>query len=188
MSDVSDTKESDNNAVISISDLKQNKTHHFTLRWQDSEMIPHSDQLGLKSVKKVSVEGEISAQGRKDWILKAKVGASVVQSCVVSMEDVKTRLDVEFTRRYLHDFEDYEAENTTEEELDAEIEPIPSEIDLLAMTLECIMLNLDEYPRLEGIALETTLAAPKGVEPLTDEAVKPFASLASLKDKLERSK
>lgn len=185
MSDVSNKNNGSENSIINISDLKQNKAFRFDERWPDEMIKNHIDTLGLRSLKKVSIVGQVAAEGRKNWTFNATVGASAVQTCVVSGDDVKTRLDVKIVRRYLSNYDEHEAENTSEEELDAEVEPIPDQIDLLAMAFETIMLSLDEYPRLPGMALETTLAAPKGVEPLTDEAIKPFAALAGLKDKLK---
>ncbi|MBT4322415.1 MAG: hypothetical protein HOD57_00245, partial [Rhodobacterales bacterium] len=52
-------------------------------------------------------------------------------------------------------------------------------------TLETITLNINDFPRKDGIVIEPVLSAPEGVKPLTDDAVKPFAGLAGLRDKLK---
>ncbi len=101
------------------------------------------------------------------------------------MEDIKTRLDKNISRRYIANFESHEATLTSEEVLDDEAEAVPEKIDILKLALETISIGLDDFPRKEGTALEPVLSAPKGVAPLTDDAIKPFAGLASLRDKLK---
>ncbi|GLQ34798.1 hypothetical protein GCM10007939_10810 [Amylibacter marinus] len=172
-------------SVIILAELSQNRPRRFALRLDDAQTAQIQNDLTLRRLSKVTLEGEITSEGRTDWALTASVGASVVQACVISNDDIKTRLDIGISRRYLHDFEAYDAEFTTEEELNAEIEPLPAEIDLIDLIRESISLNIDDFPRINGTSLETSLSAPKGVTPLTDEAVKPFAALASLKDKLK---
>ena len=184
MSGVSSKKSSDKTILV-ISELSQNKPFRFDLRWDAGDVAGYLDDLELRALSKLSIKGQIVAEGGKDWRLIATVGASAVQGCVVTLEDVKTRLDVEIERRYLNDFAAYDAELTSEEDLDAEAEEVPDEINLLDLALETVTLNLDDFPRKDGEELENVLAAPDGVEPLTDDAVKPFAGLAALKAKME---
>ena len=184
MSGVSSKKSSDKTILV-ISELSQNKPFRFDLRWDAGDVAGYLDGLELRALSKLSIKGQIVAEGGKDWRLIATVGASAVQGCVVTLEDVKTRLDVEIERRYLNDFAAYDAELTSEEDLDAEAEEVPAEINLLDLALETVTLNLDDFPRKDGEELENVLAAPDGVEPLTDDAVKPFAGLAALKAKME---
>lgn len=184
MSDISKKPATDPSVLI-ISDLPQNKPRRFAMRWEQSDLTDHLEVMELRALSKVSIEGDIQAEGGKNWRLTAKVGASAVQACVVTMEDVKTRLDVDITRRYIADFEAHEAEFASEEDLDDEAEPVPEQINLLDLALETVSLNLDDFPRKQGEELDPVLAAPEGVEPLTDDAVKPFAGLAALKAKME---
>ena len=184
MSGVSN-KNTPSNGILVMSELSQNKPHRFDLRWEAAELVAHLDDLELRALSKLSIKGQIVAEGGKNWRLTVKVGASTVQACVITMEDVKTRLDVDVERRYLHNFAAHDAESTSEEDLDTETEEIPAEINLRDLALETVTLNLDDFPRKDGQELGPILAAPKGVVPLTDEAVKPFAGLAALKAKME---
>lgn len=184
MSDISKSS-SPQNDVLVISELSQNKPRRFELRWDRDQLAQYLPEMDLRSLSKLSIKGQIQAEGGKNWALEATVGASAVQACVVTNEDVKTRLDVDINRRYLSDFAAHEAEFAAEEDLDDEAEEIPAEINLLDLALETVSLNLDDFPRKEGTELEPVLAAPEGVEPLTDDAVKPFAGLAVLKDKMK---
>jgi uncharacterized metal-binding protein YceD (DUF177 family) len=184
MSGVSN-KKSPQNGILVISELSQNKPHRFDLRWEADDLASHLDDLELRALSKLSIKGQMTAEGGKNWRLSAKVGASAVQACVITMDDVKTRLDVDIERRFLHNFAAYDAELTSEEDLDAEAEEIPAEINLLELALETVTLNLSDFPRKDGEELDSILAAPDGVVPLTDDAVKPFAGLAALKAKME---
>jgi uncharacterized metal-binding protein YceD (DUF177 family) len=184
MSEISKTP-SPQNDILVISELSQNKPRRFELRWDADHLAQYLPEMELRALSKLSIKGQIQAEGGKNWKLNATVGASAVQACVVTMDDVKTRLDVEINRRYLSNFAAHEEEFASEEDLDAESEEIPTQINLLDLALETVSLNLDDFPRKDGTELEPVLAAPKGVVPLTDDAVKPFAGLAALKDKMK---
>ncbi len=177
-----DTKDSN---ILIVAELSQNKPYKFSLNWESPELNAYLTPMDLRSLSKVTIIGQIKAEGGKNWYLTAKVGATAVQSCVITVEDIKTRLDVNISRRYFADFESYEATLTSEEVLDDEAEAIPEKIDILKLALETISIGLDDFPRKEGAALEPVLSAPKGVAPLTDDAIKPFAGLASFRDKLK---
>ena len=177
-----DTKDSN---ILIVAELSQNKPYKFSLNWESPELNAYLTPMDLRSLSKVTIIGQIKAEGGKNWYLTAKVGATAVQSCVITVEDIKTRLDVNISRRYFADFESYEATLTSEEVLDDEAEAVPEKIDILKLALETISIGLDDFPRKEGTVLEPVLSAPKGVVPLTDDAIKPFAGLASLRDKLK---
>ena len=171
--------------ILILSELSQNKPYRFSLKWKQFELDTYLASMDLRTLSKVTIIGQIKAESGKNWYLTAKVGATAVQACVITMEDVKTRLDKDISRRYFADFASHEATLTSEEELDDEAEAIPEKINILKLTLETISLGLDDFPRKKDIALEPVLSAPKGVIPLTDDAVKPFAGLAVLRDKLK---
>ncbi|MDG1947962.1 MAG: DUF177 domain-containing protein [Amylibacter sp.] len=184
MSDISDKLPIKSN-IITISQLSQYKIHKFSIRFDNNDLLDYKNLLDLRKISKVTIFGEISAEGNKNWLLNAKIGASVTQSCVVTMEDVSTRIDENITRHYFADIDKYDENFSSEEELDADAEGIPDEINLLDLTIESISLNLSDFPRKDGIVIDPVLSAPEGIEPLTDDAVKPFAGLASLRDKLK---
>ena len=171
--------------ILIVAELSQNKPHKFSFNWEQPELNAYLTQMDLRALSKVTIIGQIIAEGGKNWYLTAKVGATAVQTCVITMEDIKTRLDKNISRRYIANFESHEATLTSEDVLDDEAEAIPEKIDILKLTLETISIGLDDFPRKEGTTLEPVLSAPKGVVPLTDDAIKPFAGLASLRDKLK---
>ena len=184
MSDISDKFPQDSNLVI-VSQLSQNKIHKFSIKFENKDLSDYVNLLNLRRISKVTISGKIVAEGNKNWLLNAKIGASVTQGCVVTMEDVNTRIDQKILRHYYADYQSHEETLTSEEDLDPDAEEIPHEINLLTLTMEAISIILNDFPRKDGIVIDPVLSAPKGVKPLTDDAVKPFAGLASLRDKLK---
>ncbi|TBX25954.1 YceD family protein [Nioella sediminis] len=142
--------------------------------------------LGIDGIRKLRFAGEIRADGKRDWRLDGKLGATVVQPCVVTLAPVTTRIDVEVTRRFLARMPDLALDEDGEAEMpeDDTIEPLGSHIDPAMVMAEALALNLPLYPRADGAELGSVSVAEPGVAPLTDEAAKPFAALAELRDKL----
>ncbi|MEO9823977.1 MAG: DUF177 domain-containing protein [Paracoccaceae bacterium] len=142
-----------------------------------------AEEMGILGVKKLTFKGEIGPDGRKDLTLAGHLGATVVQSCVVTLEPVSTRIDEEVSRRYIAGFEmpeDSEAEMPEDETLEA----LPVEIDLAAVMAEALALNLPAWPRAKGVEPVDIAVTEPGKRAMTDEDAKPFAALQALKDKL----
>ncbi|PWE33963.1 hypothetical protein DDZ14_02020 [Maritimibacter sp. 55A14] len=143
-----------------------------------------ADELDVLNLAKLRLEGSLGPSGRRDWLLRAQLGATVTQACVVTLAPVTTRIDVPVRRLYLAQMEDPGSGEVEMPEDDTR-EPLPEEIDLEALMLEALALAIPPYPRAEGAALDQAIFAPRGAEPLTDEAMRPFAGLAGLKKKLD---
>ncbi|MDJ1007111.1 MAG: DUF177 domain-containing protein [Paracoccaceae bacterium] len=136
--------------------------------------------LELRSLRKVRLEGWLSPADREDWALDATLGATAVQSCVVTLEPVTTRIDARVARRYLAEAPISE-DGETEMPEDDTVEALPELIDLQKVFSEALALALPDYPRAEGAELGAKDFPPPGVAPLTDDAVHPFAALKALK-------
>jgi len=143
------------------------------------------DRLGLAGLRKVRLEGEIAPAGREDWHLSARLGATVVQPCSITLDPVTTRIEEEVTRRYLADWvepDDPEAEMPEDDDAEA----LPDSVDLMRVLEESLALALPAFPRAEGAELGAIEARPPGAAPIEEEeAEKPFASLMELKRKLD---
>lgn len=144
-------------------------------------------QLGLVELRKLRFHGQINATGDTDWLLKAQLGATVVQPCVLTLAPVSTRLDLPVTRLFVGA---QQIQSDTDEEIEIpagdDSEPLKSHVDLMAVMIEALSLALPLYPKAEGANLETSTFAEKGIDPMSDEAARPFSGLASLRDKLEK--
>lgn len=167
-----------------VADLPQNHPARFALTPDKAEMERVAAALELLELRKLRFEGEISAQGRRDFALSGQLGATVVQACVVSLQPVTTRIDVPVQRRYLAGYQDPEGDEVEMPEDDT-AEALGTHIDPAAVMVEALSLALPLYPRAGDAALEQSIFTEPGVAPMTDEAARPFAGLAALKKKLE---
>lgn len=145
-----------------------------------------AEALDLLALRKLRLEGRLVPEGARDWRLEAVLGATVVQPCGVTLAPVTTRIDEAVERRYLAHWAEPEAGSETEMPEDETAEPLPETLDLEAVMAEALALALPPFPRAEDAELGRAAFAEPGTDPLTDEDVRPFAGLRSLKEKLEK--
>jgi uncharacterized metal-binding protein YceD (DUF177 family) len=176
---------SESETALRVADLPQSRITTFDLRPDAAAMRLIADELGLLGLRKLSFKGTLRAEGKADWLLQAMLGATVVQPCVVTLEPVTTRLDLPVRRLYLADPAPILPEGEeVEMPEDDSAEPLGATIDPHAVMIEALALALPDWPRSEGAALGSLTVTEPGKTAITDEALKPFAGLAALRDKL----
>ena len=138
--------------------------------------------LGAQAVRKLRFHGRIAPAPDGAWRLTGELGATVVQTCVVTLEPVTTRVDAPVRRLFApHAVASVDIDFESED--DDEAEPLGDAIDLGLVAIEALALALPPYPRAEGAELgELARSAPPGVAPITDGDLRPFAALAALRD------
>ncbi len=162
---------------------KVTATETFELRPDEAQRAEIAGRLELLALRKLSFAGAVKPSGARDLTLDAKLGATVVQPCVVTGDPVTTRIDVPVLRAYLAEMDEPSAEEAEMPEDDT-AEPLPTEIDLTAVMEEALVLALPDWPRANGVdPVDLTVTEP-GVAPMTDDDAKPFAGLKALRDKL----
>jgi uncharacterized metal-binding protein YceD (DUF177 family) len=171
---------------LRVADLKQSKGTRFDIRFSPADQRAAAETLKIPGVAKMRFTGQIAPLGAADWELKGAVGASVTQECVLTLVPVKTRIDEEVYRIFRKDMPEFEDGSVVELNVDEYEEPLGTEIDLFSIAVEALALALPLYPKAEGASLETATFAGEDVTPMSDEDAKPFASLAALKDKLQK--
>lgn len=170
--------------ALPVVSLDGNTPTPFDLRPNAAQLRALEQDLGLSGLRKLRFSGEIKAQGSRDWVLLARLGATVVQPCVATLGPVTTRIDTDVRRTYLADLPEPEGEEVEMPE-DETLERLGSHIDPGAVMAEALALALPLYPRAQGVELGDAVFAEPGVEPLRDEDLKPFAGLAGLRDALK---
>lgn len=168
-----------------VADLSQTAATEFDLRPDATRLARIAADLDLDGLRKLRFAGRIRAEGRRDWLLTARLGATVTQPCVVTLEPVVTRIDTDIRRHYVADWRDPDAAETEMPD-DDERDPLGTEIDIDRAMVEALALALPAYPRREGAELVRTAFAEPGLEPLGEEDVKPFAGLANLRDVMKK--
>ena len=174
-----------NQTSFCVADLPQNAPTPFDLRPNAETLEAIKQELGLLGLRKLTFVGDLRAQGKRDWALTGKLGATVIQPCVVTLEPVTTRIETPVTRLFLADWNDPDEPEFEIPEGD-EIEPLGTEIDPALIMVEALSLALPQYSRKEGAELGQADYTEPGKQALTDEDVKPFAGLAGLRDALKK--
>lgn len=173
-------------ARLRLSSLPPGKAHDIALRPGAETRARIAGRLGLDALRKLSFTGSLIPIDRQDWQLRATLGATVVQPCVVTLAPVTTRIEAEVVRTYLRDMPAIPEGEEIEMPEDDTLEPLPDTLDLEAVMEEALALNLPLYPHAEGAAPGDAVFAEPGVTPMRDEDAKPFAGLAGLKKRLEK--
>lgn len=173
------------NTALRVADLSQNSQNTFELHPDTETTKALAQELGLSALRKLSFVGRIIPLGKTDWQLEARLGATVVQPCVVTLEPVTTRIDKDVVRRFVHDFTDPD-EPEAEMPDDETAERLGQWIDPAIAMQEALTLAVPDYPRKENVELGQMIYTKPGEAPMTDEDARPFAGLANLKDQLKR--
>lgn len=139
-------------------------------------------EFDLQSLKKARLEGRVVPEGEADWRLEAKLGATAVQTCVVTLGPVTTRIDLPVARTYIANPAPEPEAGETEMPDDDSIEALGDSIDLHGLFAEALALALPDFPRAPDAALETQVFTEPGKTPMADADIKPFAALKALRD------
>lgn len=172
--------------ALRISTLSQARAHQFSIVPDADGRDAISRELELSSLRKLRFEGEIRSAGKRDWVLKGTLGATVIQPCVQTLQPVTTRIDTDVSRRYVPETGmTFEPGSESEMPEDESIEELGAFIDPYAVMIEALALAVPDYPRAEDAPpLGEFVVTEPGKAPIRDEDTKPFAGLAGLRDKL----
>ena len=141
--------------------------------------------LGAQAVRKLRFAGRLTPLPRGGWQLDGQLGATVVQTCVVTLEPVTTRIDQPVRRSFLpQEAPPHAAELVVSPDEDDEIEPLGDRIDLGLVATEALALALPAYPRKPGATFGPA-SAGGGIPAIDESELKPFAALAALRGKLD---
>ncbi|GAA6175149.1 YceD family protein [Sulfitobacter pacificus] len=171
--------------ALRVAELSQTAENTFALRPDAEALKEIAAELGFETLRKLSFSGRIIPLAGKDWTLEGRLGATVVQPCVVTLEPVMTRVDTDVTRHFLNTFS-YPDEPEVEMPEDDTSEPLGSWIDPGIVMREALALAAPDYPRKDDAELGQLVYTKPGETPMTDEDARPFAGLADFKSKLEK--
>ena len=117
--------------VIRFAALKGRDLGRRELILPTAETSRLAQHLGLVRLGKARLRYHLRpvATG-SDWMLQGQIGATVTQPCVITGEDVTTRIDAPFARRFLAHFETPEGGGEYEMHADDTIDPLPEALNL----------------------------------------------------------
>lgn len=173
-------------AALRVAKLSQTGPTPFSVTPDKAEHTRIAEELCVAQLRKLSFKGSVRPIGEAAWQVDATLGATVVQSCVITLEPVTTRIDAPVTRQFQKNIEIPDVE---EFELPAEDMPdlLGTWIDPNEIMIEALALHIPEYPRAPDAELQNTRFAEAGVTPMTDDDAKPFAGLAALKAQMGKN-
>ncbi len=170
--------------IYRFADLPNRKRTHFAIEPDAPARKALADIIGVLQIKKLRFDGALIPTGKRDWRVEAKLGATVSQACVVTLDPMSTRIDEDITRSYVADF-DTPDEDEIEMSGDDNADPLPATLDLMDIIAEALVLNMPTYPRKDGIEAEVVAVTEPGKKVMTDEDARPFAGLAAMRAALE---
>ena len=172
---------------LTVADLSAVSPNPFEFLPADEMLAELARDVGATSISRLRFCGDITASPNGEWCLSGKIGASIVQQCVVSLQDVRTRIDTTLERRYLADIGQVYPGIECPVPEDDTIELLTPEIDLYSIAREALLLELPVYPRKDGAELpDGTLPLAEDTAPDDPPTARPFAILSDLRDRLVR--
>ena len=177
--------------IVKMTALNQ-EPQRYSARANPAECEALAARLDLVSLADFTVEADVK-KWRKGVRATGTVQANVIQRCIVSLEPVPDQISETFDRGFLPEQDlvgEMKPGQEVEIEDDAELGDLPDilgdTLDLGEIAAEALSLALNPYPRAEGEEPLDAQAAPPGESPISDDDVKPFASLAAYREKLEK--
>lgn len=170
--------------VLALRQIRDVDSFDFDISPTASEATALARLLGAQAVRKLRFAGRLTPLAAGGWRLEAELGATVVQTCVVTLEPVSTRIDQPVRRSFLPQAAVQAAELVLDPDEDDEVEPLGERIDLGLIATEALALALPAYPRKAGVAFGGP-ASVGHADDTDDPTRKPFAALAALRGKLD---
>lgn len=170
---------------VKRSDLTGNQSVMVDIRPNEEELSELAQELDILGARKVTLVGRIEPSGKHDWVVRANLGATVMQPCVVTLQPVTTRIEEQIERSYAPDVPSFEGEEEVELPSEDLPDPLGRGIDLGQLLREELALALPTYPRAEGASLNDATFTEPGATPMSDDDARPFAGLAALRDQLK---
>lgn len=168
---------------LRVADLDKSRPRRIEMALDEPQAAHMAEALGIVAIRKARLEGTLSPLGKRDWQFEGHLGATVVQTSVVTLDPVTTRIEEDIRRNWVARWEVSDADESEVPE-DVDQDELGTEIDLGALFAEAIALALPDFPRGADEALGEAVYTEPGKAAMTDEETKPFAGLAALRDKL----
>ena len=129
---------------------------HKDLKASAEECMALAPRLGLLAIGSVSAKLDIRKSKDGSVVtVTGRLAAKVTQECIVTLEPVEAEVSAELSERFVRQ-EEIEPEAVVEVEDEEWYDEIieGDSIDIGEMVSQCLTLELEPYPRKEGIEFE----------------------------------
>ncbi len=164
---------------VSRDDVPEGESLHVRIEADAGVRAALQRAGNLVDLSILTAEFELTRQSAGMLHVAGEVAASLVQKCVVTLEDIQQKIldPVDVTFAPALSLMDKTA-NALEDEIDLEAEPpepmIDGSVDLGLLAAEHFLVAIDPYPRKPGVVFEPQIIG-------SEEPPKAFAALAALK-------
>ena len=166
--------------VLEVCQLRDLDAFDFDIAPSAEEAPALARLLGAQAVRKLRFAGRLARLAGGGWQLEGELGATVIQTCVVTLDPLTTRIDQPVRRTFLPQADATGPELVISPDEDDEIEPLGERIDLGLVAIEALALALPAYPRKPG----ASFGPPESALGEEESEAKPFAALAALRGKI----
>jgi uncharacterized metal-binding protein YceD (DUF177 family) len=179
--------------LISIDSI-EDRGQAFDIEATDQERDALTRRFGVLSIGSLAARGTLTRGANpSNFRLDARLEAEVAQQCVISLETVVQRIEVDFSREYSTDacFDASGVDDGVHEvllDLDSDDLPDPvieGKIDVGEAVAEQLALELDPFPRASEARFDELVLSYQDIDGKA-ASTNPFAALASVKEKLQK--
>jgi uncharacterized metal-binding protein YceD (DUF177 family) len=161
--------------------LRRDAQTQFRIAAEPAEYPALARFLGVDAVERLTLAGFVAAHGKDGWRIRGQLVAKVVQTCVVTLEPIRNRIEEEIERTYVPE---QQARHQPEVILLPDEDDAPDHfsdsIDPAQLAVESLALSIDPYPRRQGAELDSGTVRMQDSEDDPHETTRPFAGLADL--------
>jgi uncharacterized metal-binding protein YceD (DUF177 family) len=139
--------------------------------------------IGLRALPRLEAVFDVTHHGREGLRVVGRVSATVEQQCVVTLEPVENEVEEQVDLTFVPappsivDHDQRASPQAADEGMPEVL--VGGMVDLGTIAVEFLTLGIDPYPRRPGVEFTSPAS--------DDESGHPFAALAALKHKAERS-
>lgn len=164
----------------------------FDMAPDEAGLAALARHLSVEGLEGLRFAGRIEPFQKDGWRVEGRITGTVRQSCVVTLDPVVGALDLAVARIFLPGAAAVGPVDVAPEDIEdggeEPPEPLGDAIDLAQILVEELALAIDPYPRVAGVELGELRHAAPGVAPIEPDALRPFASLSELRNKLAKGR
>ncbi len=173
-------------ALVVVADLPTDQTTPFLLVPGNQMRAQLATDAAVLAVRKLRLSGTFQPLPGGDWQIRAQFGATITQECVLTLENLKTRIDVPVQRTFVASKVRYNPLPDMRIPDDENLDLLSAEFDLYGIALETIMLEKPLYPQVAGARLDASRADPGDQSP--EDALSRESPLANLSELYRQSR
>ena len=160
------------NIQLSNTYLNKKSIFLFNVNLDQKELKNLSNFLNLKNIKNFKCSGEMEKIINNKFKFRCIISCQIFQKCIISLEDVKSKIN-KITKRTII----FDEKLTSDENIDY----FENKINIGDIIIEILALEIPDYPRLPGKKFEGLTITKKGTQKFNKEKINPFSILKKLK-------